>query len=209
MTDRRALGTAAGMNVFVHVRASFGVLGLVSMLVGCDPKSTEVGATVANFGAPSDDGGGSSDTDTGAGAGALDCEVGVPIVSGTVERELQEHTWNEPFIPNPDAHVSLLLVSYYVDGTSIGRAERDVPFEALPFDFVICGDPEAAFAADEENYEVWVNVYNHDTTELRVGDLADEYIDEVEGPTEGLEVVVSGVEHCDAPYAGGLCSTIE
>jgi hypothetical protein len=205
MTDRRALETAPGMSFHVHAR-TLAVLVLASMLAGCDPASTEVGATVANFSPTGDDSGSS---DAGVPAGAMGCEPGVPtIVSGTATRELGEHTWNESFVPQPLAHVSLLLVSAYPDGTYWGRAERDLPFYGLPFDFAICGDPEAAFA-DGGDFEVWVNVYNHDTVEVRVGDLTDEDPNAVDGPTDGLQVVLTGIEHCDAPYADDLCSTIE
>jgi len=189
------------------VRVLLGVLVLVPMLGGCDPKSTEVGAT-ANFDTPTsgDDSGGSSDT----GFGFTDCqeEDWIPLITGTVHREVGDHTWNESFEPTAEAFISLLLVTYYPDGSSIGHIERLEPFEGLPFDFALCASEAWKFESDED-YDLWVHVFNHDTTELQVGDLADQYLYPIEEPTFGLQVVVAGVESCDAPNADELCSTIE
>ena len=207
------------MTCFIRLRAPFAFIALASLLAGCDPASTEVGATVADDGASGDDegSGGSGATagsgdgssgDDGTTDGSLECEQGAPLVSGTVHRELEDHTWNEAFEPTAEAHVVMRLYTYVVDGPSTTIATHDVPFETLPFDFVICGDPEAAFA-DGGGYDVEVNVYNHEGDEYRVADLIDEYHDEVDGPTEGLEIVVTGLEHCDEPYAGGYCTTVE
>lgn len=211
MTDRRAPGTAPGMSFHVPVRVSLAVLVLASMLGGCDPKSTEVGATVADFGTPSgSDTGGGSTTTTDTGSGSVDCKDGVPLLSGTVHRELGDHSWNDAFEPTSGAFVHLYLVVLDPDGTGgTGIGEELVPFEGLPFDFALCIPEDSTFEFDDdEDYGLLVHVFNHDTTELWVGDLAPDGPHPVDAPTDGLQIVVSGVEHCDAPYADDLCSTV-
>src|SRR5262245_24740068 len=136
MTDRRAPETAPGMSLHVHARALAAVV-LASMLGGCDPKSTEVGATVANLDTPGGDGSSSSGSgsDTSAAFGSMECEEEgyVALITGTVHREYGDHTWNEPFEPTPEAFVSLIHHSSFEGGFPTGMGEFLVPFEGLPF----------------------------------------------------------------------------
>jgi hypothetical protein len=137
------------------------------------------------------------------------CEDLPIYVSGTVTREMTETTWNQPFVPTPEVHVRMRLYTFYYDGPLTVLAERDVPFVELPFEFELCADPDAVEAAREGVLAVDVNVYNHAGDSPRVGDLVSEYQNEIDGPTSDLEILVSGVEHCDDPNAGGLCSNAE
>jgi hypothetical protein len=201
------------MRFHVDVRASFGLLVLVPLLGGCDLESTEVGATVAELGTSTGADPSGSSSDTGAPFGSKDCpeEDWIPLITGTVRRELGDHTWNESFDPAPDAFVHLLHTSY--DHTAPypwGIGERLIPFEGLPFDFALCAPADAAFKFEnDKEYDFMVYVFNHDTSELRVGDLTHEpRLYAVNRPTHDLQIIVGGVEHCDAPYADELCSTV-
>lgn len=207
MTDRPAPETAPGMRFHVDARVPLTVLVLASMLAGCDPKSTEVGAT-ANLGAPTD--GDASGSDTGA--GSTECGEGeIAIISGTVHRELGEHTWNETFEPTPATFAHLGLVIDNLDGTWSGSGENTMPVEALPFDFALCFPEDTPFKFDDDEvYNFQVYIYrNRLMAELEVGDLAFEGIYPIDRPTHGLEVAVGGVEPCDAPYADEQCSPVE
>ncbi len=188
-------------------------LGLVSLVTGgCDPGSEEIGATVGDTGSTEDSGEPSSEgtADTGDSSGEIadGCLSGAPLVSGTVTREMTKFTWNEPFVPSPEAHIRMSLGDFIVDGDTTVVAEHDVPFEMLPFTYVICGDPDTAFTG-EGLHVVSVDVFNHEGTDGRVGDLIDEYLDEVDGVTEDFDILVGGLEHCDDPNAGGFCTTEE
>ena len=195
------------------VRASFGLLVLVPLLGGCDLKSTEVGATAANFNASTGDASGGSSSETGAVFGSTECpeEDWIPLITGTVHRELGDHTWNESFDPAPDAFVHLYHTSFDTSAPyPWGIGERLIPFEGLPFEFALCVPDDAAFKFEaDKDYDFSVRVFNHDTSELRVGDLTHEpRLYAIDRPTHDLQVVVGGVEHCDAPYADELCSTV-
>lgn len=189
-----------------------GLLVLVPLLGGCDLESTEVGSTAGVLGGPTggdaSDSGGSSDT--GAVFGSMDCEEGdIPIITGTVHRELGDHTWNESFEPAPDAFVYLRHTSTS-ESWPYALGENLIPFEGLPFDFAFCISEKSMFEFhDAVDYDFSVYVFNHDTSELRVGDLLDQYLYTVDQPTYGLQIAVAGVEHCDAPYADEQCSTVE
>jgi hypothetical protein len=52
-----------------------------------------------------------------------------------------------------------------------------------------------------------VTVLNHPGNDTRVGDLTSEYRNEVSAAGESLTVKVSGLEPCDAPGAGGFCTS--
>jgi len=198
------------MRFHVDVRASFGLLVLVPMLGGCDLESTEIGAT-AELGTPTGgDASGGSSSDTGVVFGSMDCEEGgIPIVSGTVHRLLGDHTWNESFEPTPATFVDLHLRTHNPDGTTGNGGENLMMFEGLPFDFALCFSEEPEFD-DDVVYTFGMYIFrNRLMSELVVGDMAAEGSYPIDGPTYGLEVVVGGIEPCDAPYADEQCSPFE
>lgn len=130
-------------------------------------------------------------------------------VSGTVSRDLIANSYNEPFIPTADAHVRMQLTTYYIDGPSTILAERDVPFSNLPFDFAICADASEVQAARLGELTVSMAIFSRAGVDARVGDLISERAYPVEGPTSGMQILVSGLEHCDAENAGGFCTSNE
>ena len=146
--------------------------------------------------------------DGGEASEPLSCEAGEWPVSGTVVREIGEHSWNEAFVAGPDAHMVVGLWAYYSDGPGTALGEMDVPVSDVPVDFGVCAD---AVVAEEHGGEfvVQVAIYNHAGTQGRVGDLINEVTHPFEGPTQDMVVEVFGLEHCDDPNAGGFCTTLE
>ncbi|RKZ93270.1 MAG: hypothetical protein DRR19_01630 [Candidatus Parabeggiatoa sp. nov. 1] len=128
------------------------------------------------------------------------------LVSGHVEREFTDHTWNEEFVATDAAHVVIQVRRY--EGEDVAApllAERDVPFKSLPFDFDVRVAPKD-MPRNDEQLLISVNIYNHEGTEGAVGDLIDEYRNMVEPRTEEVKIIVSGLESCDDPNAGGFCT---
>ena len=125
----------------------------------------------------------------------------VMLVSGTLVREENAHTWNEPFIADAAAHVKIQLLSFpAADGPAFPFVTLERPIVALPFGFELRSD--GLFS----DVILSATVYNHAGNEVRVGDLTNEYLEEIDGIiTTNREIRVSGLESCDAPNAGGFC----
>ncbi|HRI69832.1 MAG TPA: hypothetical protein PK156_36635 [Polyangium sp.] len=151
--------------------------------------------------------GGSGESSGGPNSNSLATCSGDVFVSGTVTREITPTTWNEPFVPTADAHVVMQLEDYLLDGPATVVAERDLPFESLPFEFAICGDAQMIEAMRKGQLTVDISVYNHADATIHIGDLLDEYANDIDGPTQGLSIKVSGVEDCNSPNAGGYCTS--
>ncbi len=135
--------------------------------------------------------------------------IGDVFVSGIVSREFSNTSWNEPFVPNDAAHVRMELTTFLFDGPSTVLAERDFAFSGLPFEYAICGDAATIESLRIGVLAVSVDIYNHEGVEPRVGDLVNEYLNTIDGPTSDLNILVTGLEHCDASNAGGFCTRNE
>lgn len=171
-------------------------LAAITLLTACPEPAEEGGQTTTGEG------------ETEGGEGLDSCE-GEVFVSGTVTREMQPTNWNEPFVPTAEAHVIMKLGDFINDGPTYTRAERDLPFVELPFEFAICADAEMVQAMQEGELIIDMEIFNHAGDDVRVGDLVSEYLNTIDGPAQGVEIVVSGIEHCDDPNAGGFCTTNE
>ena len=90
---------------------------------------------------------------------------------------------------------------------SVILSDRDVEFVQLPFDFAICGDAEVFEEASLGEIAVSVDIFNHERNDPRVGDLTSEFLNSIDGATSNLEILVSGLEDCDSPEAGGFCTS--
>ena len=177
----------------------------LTLLVGCvESSEEEAGESTGSETATS---GETTEGETG-GESLGSCE-GEVFVSGTVTREMQPTNWNEPFVPTAEAHVIMTLGDFILDGPTTAVAERDLPFVELPFEFAICADAEMVEAMQQGELTVDMQIFNHAGDDVRVGDLISEYSNGIEGPTQGMEILVSGSEHCDDPNAGGFCTTNE
>lgn len=139
----------------------------------------------------------------GGGSGEL-------IVAGTVEREIQDHAWNDAFDPSGDAHAVFEVRRYQGEDASAPLVtSTDVPFsETLPFPFEVRGDVDVA-SLDGQKLLVSVSIFNHPGTTIAVGDLASEYSNEAAVGDGDMKVLVTGVESCSAPNAGGFCTSAE
>lgn len=134
------------------------------------------------------------------------CEGNV-YVSGTVTRDITDTSWSQPFIKTDDAHVRIRLSSWMIDLASTTLVERDVPFEEFPFDFTICADAEnIETLRNDRMLSVSIEVHGSEGFTAHVGDLVSEIANDIDGPTTGLLVQLSGLEHCNAEYAGGFCT---
>jgi len=127
-------------------------------------------------------------------------------VSGTVSREFSETAWNEEFIAAPAAHVHMSIFTFFSDGPSAVLAQRDVPFVSLPFSFAICANAEEIASLRQDQLAVSIDVFNHAGRDARVGDLLGEYLNSIDGPTNEMQITVTGLEHCDSPNSGGFCT---
>jgi hypothetical protein len=130
---------------------------------------------------------------------------GTLIASGTVRRDMTQFTWNEDFLPVPEAHVTMYVFSYtfnLADGPEPLLIEQDFPFQGLPFSFEIRGDLELP---PENGINLRVDIFNHAGAVVAVGDLGNEGRNEAVPGTENMKITVSGLEPCDSPDAGGFC----
>ncbi|MFT3771072.1 MAG: hypothetical protein QM820_37125 [Minicystis sp.] len=132
---------------------------------------------------------------------------GGTLVSGTIEREKNEHTFNDDIVFTADAHVVIELSRYEgEDAPTTPVTQVDLPFTGFPFAFEVPGDPGAAFA-DEAKLFLQATIYNHAGTKLQVGDLVNESSIELEEAGTSVVVKAGGLESCDAPNAGGACTS--
>jgi hypothetical protein len=127
-----------------------------------------------------------------------------PLVQGAVEREERRTTFNEPLTLT---HTSLWVLRVdgipAADAASVAIAELVIgPVTALPTTYCIPGD--AGDTSRFMDYVVSGTLYQT-AGESTVGDLATEYYTSFEPPAEDVRLVVSGVESCDSPDAGGFC----
>jgi len=126
--------------------------------------------------------------------------------AGTVSRNVTPTTWNEPFVASSDAHIQIQLSTAFLDGPETVIVEQSLPFTSLPFPFEICGDESQVEMMRQGELFISVNIYNHAGYEPKVGDLLSEHFNSLDGPSHELSILVSGLEHCSAPNAGGFCT---
>jgi len=129
------------------------------------------------------------------------------FATGTVSRNFTPTTWNEPFVASEDAHIQIQLSTAFIDGPATVLVDQDIPFTPLPFEFTICGNNTEIELTRQGELFISVNVYNHTGFDARVGDLVNEFFNSVDGPSRDLDILVSGLEHCDSPNSGGFCTT--
>ncbi|APR78805.1 Hypothetical protein A7982_04152 [Minicystis rosea] len=132
---------------------------------------------------------------------------GGALVSGTIERQKNDHTFNDDVVFTGDAHVVIELARYQgEDAPTAPVTEIDIPFTGFPFAFDVPGDPGEAFA-NEAKLLLHAKVFNHAGTKLQVGDFINELSVEIEEAGTSVVVQAAGLEACDAPNAGGACTS--
>lgn len=134
------------------------------------------------------------------------------VLSGTIERSIQNHAFNDEIAIDPAAHVAFSLQRYEgEDADAPTTFTADVPFDGFPFEFRLLGSAREAFAQRESSpgdgsYFVRAEIVNHVGCELAVGDLVNEAQHTIDGPTSDFVVTVVGLEDCAAEDAGGFCA---
>ncbi|NUP09195.1 MAG: hypothetical protein HOW73_24355 [Polyangiaceae bacterium] len=144
--------------------------------------------------------GGSAEGGTGEGGATNDF-----LVRGVGIREMTATTYNEEILPAPDAHAVVSLRRYEGEDASAPLVtEIDIPFTGFPVPFEIDGDPVAAFG-DSDTLLLRIEIFNHAGTDATIGDLVSEHSNEIQSAGTEVEILVGGLESCDAPNAGGYC----
>lgn len=142
-----------------------------------------------------------------SGASAVVSGTGDLLVTANVVREITPTTTNDVLTPAAGAHTRIELRRYVgEDAPADLLLADDQPFTGLPLTLSVRGDAARAFAGPSKLL-LSVTVMNHPGNDTRVGDLTSEYRNEVTAAGESLTVKVSGLEACDAPGAGGFCTS--
>jgi hypothetical protein len=129
------------------------------------------------------------------------------LLSGTVERQTDDHTDNTPLTGAADTHAVIELRRYEgEDGVDPLVLAVDQPVHGLPFDFDLRGDAALAFPDASTELLVSVTMFQHAGTSLRIGDLMSESRISITRAGHRLTIEVGGVEACGAANAGGICS---
>jgi hypothetical protein len=132
------------------------------------------------------------------------------IVGGTVEREMEPTNWNEPFEPGDDAHMVFELRSYAGEDAAAPLFCRySLPAQVPPFEFRIGHTDLSPFEGSSGTLLLSINIYNHAGEDGAVGDLVSEYSNRFTEATDDAVIVVSGLESCDDPDAGGFCTSAQ
>lgn len=131
------------------------------------------------------------------------------ILSGRIEREKTDFSYNDDIQFTEDAHVAVTIRRYEgEDAAAPLTFSADVAFTGFPFAFTLRGDAAKAFdggADDADQFLVNVEILNHEGCDTRVGDLVNETFDAVSGPQTDYTIKVQGLEACGSENSGGFC----
>ena len=130
------------------------------------------------------------------------------LLDVTLVREKTDTSWNEPFVAQTDAHVSVSIArnEHIADGPVNTIATWDIPATTVPTRVQWYGD-QASILADGDEFLFFIDIHNHEGDEPRVGDLGSEYVNELAAGGKGATVKLTGLEHCDSPDSGGFCTS--
>lgn len=126
------------------------------------------------------------------------------VLEGTLGRELHAASDNRPFVLAPGNVAAIELRRYQGEDAAaplLLRAEATLPpgTLALPRRYEVHGE----LVRDGGTILVSVEFTSGGTARPR--QLVSEYRNELTGDATTLDLVVSGLEACDAPDAGGFC----
>lgn len=148
-----------------------------------------------------------ADTEPTSGASAIVSGSGDVLVTANVVREITTTTTSEAITPAAGAHTRIELRRYVGEDAPADLVlADDQPFTGLPLNLTVRGDAARVFAGPSKLL-LSVTILNHAGNDTRVGDLTSEYRNEVNAAGDSLTVKVSGLEPCDAPGAGGFCTS--
>lgn len=136
--------------------------------------------------------------------GPLVFGTGDVVLRGTISRELREYSDNRPFVLTADNHVVLSLRRYQGEDTDaplVLGASLTLPSGQLdlPRAYELRG---AALPPDET---LLIDLRFEAGGTARPLALISEYRNELDPGATQLDILVSGLEPCDAPNAGGFC----
>ena len=136
--------------------------------------------------------------------GPLVFSTGDVVLRGTISRELREHSDNRPFVLTADNHVVLSVRRYLGEDTAapllMGASLTLPPGPlALPRAYELRGVP---LPPDET---LLIDLHFDAGGTARPLELTSEYRNELAPGATQLDIIVAGLEPCDAPNAGGYC----
>ncbi len=139
-----------------------------------------------------------------AATGPLVFGSGDVALRGTIRRELREYSDNRPFILTAANHVVLSLRRYQGEDTAapllLGASLTLPPGPLdLPRAYELRG---AALPPDET---LLIDLRFEAGGTARPLELISEYRNDLDPGATQLDILVSGLEPCDAPNAGGFC----
>ena len=129
-----------------------------------------------------------------------------------VHDQSNPHALNDDFVITEDTHISIEL--YYVADTEAASetvlSQDFANIDALPFLFEITGNGDEIFTERHGlGYYLHAEVFAHPGSDAVVGDLVSEIMTSIASSDTNVEIKVFGIEPCDAPNAGGFCTTRE
>lgn len=139
-----------------------------------------------------------------AATGPLVFGTGDVVLRGTVSRELREYSDNRPVVLTADNHVVLSLRRYQGEDTDaplVLAASLTLP--PGPLDLPRAYELRGAALPPDETLLVGLRFEAGGTA--RPLELISEYRNDLDPGATQLDILVSGLEPCDAPNAGGFC----
>jgi len=139
------------------------------------------------------------------------------LVSGEIVRLNEPRSYQGEAVFREGAHAVVTLSHYVgVDGPADDSVTQRVEgITGFPIPFRIEGDPKRFFArpsfgyGSSSYYTVSATVYMGAGDELYIGDFVTDRLYEVDGPTSGMRIGVTGLERCGSPDGGGACAESE
>lgn len=136
--------------------------------------------------------------------GPLVFGTGDVVLRGTISRELREYSDNRPFVLTAANHVELTLRRYQGEDTDAPLV-RTATLALAPGQLDLPLTYELRGAALPTGETLLLDLRLAAGGTARPLELISEYRNELEPGAAELDILVSGLEPCDAPNAGGFC----
>ncbi len=134
------------------------------------------------------------------------------LVSGEIAPITNEpHIYQGETVFTEDAHAVVTLA--YYEGFSVFKRTHRIPeIKGFPISFQVKGDPKKFFARPggsypSNYYSISATVYLGVGDKVYIGDFMTDILYQVNGPTPGQKIMVTGLEACSTPGGGGACAT--
>lgn len=136
--------------------------------------------------------------------GPLVLGSGPLLARGTITRELSPHSDNRPFVLAPGNHLDLELRTYAGEDRPAPLAlQASVTLPVGTLTLPLAYELHGTLPSSDDTYLLHLEV--HSGGSERPLELVSEYANELAPGVHQLDVVLTGLEPCDAPNAGGFC----